>query len=115
MSERSDGAYTSAFASWANGWRALQWQERQRVVETEMSACQKGCLTELKTQFNRLRDKHGNGHITLYYITPAVPNLPLLDVRETADEPKCLFICSSHVLTVYMDYYTGCYLTLLII
>lgn len=87
MSERSDGAYTSAFASWANGWRALQWQERQRVVETEMSAYQKGCLTELKTQFNRLREKHGNGHIKLYYITPAVPNLPLLNVRETAEVP----------------------------
>lgn len=35
ITERSDGAYTSAFASWANGWRALQWQERQRVAETQ--------------------------------------------------------------------------------
>lgn len=49
ITEHSDGAYTSAFASWANGWRALQWQERQRVAETQMSEYQKGCLTELKT------------------------------------------------------------------
>lgn len=36
ITERSDGAYTSAFASWANRWRALQWQEeRQRVAETQ--------------------------------------------------------------------------------
>lgn len=35
ITESSDGAYASAFARWANGWRALQWQERQRVAETE--------------------------------------------------------------------------------
>ncbi len=50
ITERSDGAYTSAFASWANGWRALQWQERQESGrDTEMSEYQKGSLTELKT------------------------------------------------------------------
>lgn len=37
-SERSDGAYTSAFASRADGRRALRWQERQRAAETEMTS-----------------------------------------------------------------------------
>ena len=71
----SDGAYTSAFASRANGWRALQWQERQRVAETETSKYQRGSLTELKTQcYNRLREKHGHGNMSLYHIKPALPN-----------------------------------------
>lgn len=70
-SERSDGAYTSAFASRADGRRALRWQERQRAAETEMTS---------DRRFNRAQNNstHSgqNRGGTLVWITlkPALPN-----------------------------------------
>ena len=44
--ESSVGAYTSAFASWANRWRALQWQEeRQERQRHSRVNIRKICLT----------------------------------------------------------------------
>lgn len=70
-SERSDGAYTSAFASRADGRRALRWRERQRAAETEMTS---------DRRFNRAQNnsthsgQNRGGTLVRITLKPALPN-----------------------------------------
>lgn len=95
ITERSGGAYTSAFARWANGWRALQWQERQRVAETQrwVNIRETVRLTGLKTHFYTLRRKHWRDDVSLLYTEPVVPNHdPLNEWFQSVNSSQCKYL-----------------------
>ena len=101
ITERSDGAYTSAFASWANGWRALQWQEkRQRVAETQRRVN----YQKAENTSRHLEEKHEHKGIkacvNLHQWFPTFFCLMWLYHRSPPEELKYNFI--SHASDVFL-------------